>query len=88
MPKKFLNYEHRSDPILPQAMWVKRVINTSTLALFVIVGALSIGVLGSHFISGLSWVDAILEASMILGGMGAVAPMLSDSAKLFASTYA
>ncbi|HSY27264.1 MAG TPA: hypothetical protein VK832_07165 [Burkholderiaceae bacterium] len=50
--------------------------------------ALAIGVAGYHWLDHLPWVDAILEASMILSGMGPVAPMASDAAKLFASAYA
>ncbi len=50
--------------------------------------SLSLGVLGYHFIAGLRWVDALLDASMILSGMGPVSPLASDSAKVFASVYA
>jgi len=50
--------------------------------------ALLIGVSGYHWIAGLGWVDSILEASMILGGMGPVNPLTKTSAKLFASAYA
>lgn len=51
-------------------------------------GALGIGVLGYHVIAGLDWVDALLNASMILAGMGPVDPLPSDAAKIFASLYA
>jgi hypothetical protein len=88
MPKKLLAYEHKSEAVLPQSQWVRRILNTSWLAFIVIASSLSIGILGYHYISGLDWVDAVLEASMILGGMGAVAPMTNDVAKLFASAYA
>jgi hypothetical protein len=50
--------------------------------------ALIIGILGYHFLAGLSWVDSILEASMILTGMGPVSVLASTGAKLFASVYA
>ena len=46
------------------------------------------GVIGYHFIARLSWIDAVLNASMILTGMGPVDPMTSTAAKLFASGYA
>ena len=49
---------------------------------------LSIGVLGYHGIAGLSWIDSVLNASMILTGMGPVAAMTTTSSKLFASGYA
>jgi hypothetical protein len=50
--------------------------------------ALLAGVLGYHFIAMLGWIDSILNASMILTGMGPVDPMTTTSAKLFASAYA
>jgi hypothetical protein len=50
--------------------------------------SLSLGILGYHFIAGLRWVDALLDASMILSGMGPVSPLTSDAAKVFASGYA
>ena len=50
--------------------------------------SLSLGILGYHFIAGLRWVDSLLDASMILSGMGPVSPLTSDAAKVFASAYA
>ena len=50
--------------------------------------ALGIGVAGYHWIGKLNWVDSLLNASMILGGMGPVDPLPSDGAKVFASVYA
>ncbi len=50
--------------------------------------ALSIGIAGYHYIAGFNWIDSLLEASMILGGMGPVRELPSDTAKVFASIYA
>ena len=50
--------------------------------------ALSVGVLGYHFIAGFSWVDSLLNGAMILSGMGPVGALNSDAAKVFASAYA
>jgi hypothetical protein len=58
------------------------------VALIVIGIALGIGVVGYHGLGGLSWIDSLLNASMILGGMGPVDPLKSDTAKIFASLYA
>ena len=44
----------------------------------VIAASLGIGVLGYHFLEGLPWIDSLLNASMILGGMGPVDPLKSD----------
>jgi hypothetical protein len=59
------------------------VFTTSILAI-----ALAIGILGYHFIAGFPWIDALLNASMILTGMGPVGELTSTGAKLFASAYA
>jgi len=50
--------------------------------------ALGIGVLGYHWLAELPWIDSLLNASMILGGMGPVDPLHSTAAKVFASVYA
>lgn len=53
-----------------------------------IVVSLCIGILGYHFIAGFGWVDSLLNAAMILTGMGPVGTLNSDAAKIFASGYA
>ena len=58
------------------------------LSVLLVLPALLIGVAGYHWIDHLDWIDAILESSMILGGMGPVNPLQNDAAKLFASGYA
>ena len=50
--------------------------------------ALFIGISGYHWIAGFGWIDSILEASMILGGMGPINPLSTNGAKLFAAGYA
>jgi len=49
---------------------------------------LGVGVLGYHWFEGLSWLDAYLNAAMILGGMGPVSEIHTAGGKLFAGTYA
>ena len=49
---------------------------------------LRIGLIGYHYSGHLSWVDSLLNASMILGGMGPVDVLTDTNAKLFASFYA
>ena len=58
------------------------------IALGLIVVALSLGLAGYHFIAGFDWIDSLLEASMILGGMGPVRELPNQTAKVFASVYA
>lgn len=49
--------------------------------------SLGIGVAGYHWTEGFSLLDSLLNASMILGGMGPVDPLRTDAGKLFASCY-
>ena len=54
----------------------------------VIGASLFLGILGYHLICGFGWVDSLLNASMILSGMGPVGDLKTDGAKIFASAYA
>lgn len=80
--------EPKHRPLLTRVEFAKRVGRRFILALLVLGVALGIGVLGYHWLGGLGWIDSLLNASMILGGMGPVDPLHSDAAKIFASCYA
>jgi hypothetical protein len=81
-------FEHRKDKLLPRREFVHRL-GWSVAAGFVLIAfSLSIGMLGYHTLAGLPWVDAFLDAAMILSGMGPMSPLTNDAAKLFAGFYA
>ncbi len=81
-------FERRTDKLLPLPRFIGRMAWTVLLALAIVMVALGIGVLGYHWIARLPWIDALLNASMILTGMGPVATLTTTAAKLFASAYA
>ena len=81
-------FEGRKQKPLSRSKFLRRVCLHLMVALGAAVIALVIGVLGYHFIAKLPWIDALLNASMILGGMGPVDSLRSDAAKVFASLYA
>ena len=81
-------YERRQDQLAPRSIFIKRIVATLVVAMALIAVALMIGIVGYHFIAGLNWIDALLEASMILGGMGPVRELPNDTGKIFASIYA
>ena len=81
-------YEHRKSPLLSRRLFVRRVIFHMAIALAFAGVALIIGIIGYHTLAHLSWIDSLLNASMILGGMGPVDTLNSNAAKLFASFYA
>ena len=75
-------------PLLPVRVFRARVLASAAVAVGMIGGSLAIGVVGYHVFAGLSWIDSLLNAAMILTGMGPVDPMRTQGAKLFASGYA
>ncbi len=66
----------------------RHLIGAAGIAFLVIAGTLAIGVLGYRFVNGERWIDALVDASMILAGMGPVGKLENDAAKIFASAYA
>jgi hypothetical protein len=81
-------YEHRSQPLLPRSLFLRRLLGHGLLAFSLVLVSLGIGVVGYHLTEGLPWLDALLNASMILGGMGPVNELHTVGGKLFASAYA
>ena len=81
-------FERKNQKIAPASVFLKRLAGYSTAAILLILMSLFIGIAGYHWLAGLSWVDAFLNASMILGGMGPVNPLDNTIAKVFASLYA
>src|SRR5258708_12016302 len=81
-------YESRRQPLLTPVQFARRVVLHFTVAAGTAAAALLAGVLGYHLLAQLSWIDSLLSASMILGGMGPVDPLPNDAAKIFASVYA
>ena len=81
-------YEHKHEKLATPSVFVKRMLASVLIDILLIIVALTIGILGYHFIAGFDWVDSLLEASMILGGMGPINSLASSGAKLFASAYA
>jgi len=81
-------YEHRSEPLVSRRLFLGRMAGHALGALALVVGTLWIGMAGYHWFEGLSWIDAYLNAAMILGGMGPVAELHTTAGKLFAGSYA
>ncbi len=81
-------FEHRTQPLLPRRLFVRRLFRYGMYAFVVIIFSLLIGMAGYHYLGRLNWVDAYLNAAMILTGMGPVNPMPSTVGKLFSGVYA
>lgn len=81
-------YEYHRQPLAKRSVFAKRLALNGIVGLILLLFSLGIGIAGYHFLEGLSWIDFLLNASMILGGMGPVAPLQTVAGKIFASFYA
>jgi hypothetical protein len=81
-------YERKQQSVVSRRRFAHRLLKHVILALLVIGGALLVGILGYMGLAGMNFVDAFLNASMILSGMGPVDELKNDAAKLFAGVYA
>jgi len=88
MKHRLLHYERHDQPLIPQREFLERVGNHIAAGVALLALSLGIGILGYHFLEHLPWLDALLNASMILGGMGPVDPIVTNAGKVFASMYA
>jgi len=86
--KSWREFERRADKLAPLSVYVQRIIGSLAIGFVLILIALSVGIAGYHFIAGFDSVDSLLEASMILGGMGPVRELPNQASKVFASVYA
>jgi hypothetical protein len=81
-------FEHRAQPLLPWNAFTRRILRYAGFALGMVLGSWLMGAVGYRVLEGMGWVDAILNAAMILGGMGPVNELHTTAGKLFASVYA
>jgi hypothetical protein len=81
-------FERRHEKLAPIPVFIKRLVVAIGIAVLLIAFVLFAGVCGYHWLAGFDWVDSLLEASMILGGMGPVRELSAAGAKVFASLYA
>lgn len=81
-------FEHRSAPLLPYEFWIRRLLRFGALGAAIIAIGLGSGTLGYHYFARFGWLDAALNAAMILTGMGPVDRIDSAGGKFFAIVYA
>lgn len=81
-------FERKGQKLASRQAFAQRMARSLGLGLALIAASLIVGIAGYMYFAQLSPVDAFLDASMILGGMGPVAPLTTDAAKIFAGLYA
>jgi hypothetical protein len=81
--------ETRHTPLAPRKLFLRRLAQNAGIALIAVGGSLVLGMWGYRYFEGMRWIDAFLNAAMLLGGMGPVDPQLrTTGGKLFAGFYA
>lgn len=88
MPANNHRYEHVSQPVARLPEYLRRQLRSLGIGLVLVAVALAAGMEGYHRLVGLPWIDAFLNASMILAGMGPMAAPTTDAGKIFAGAYA
>jgi hypothetical protein len=81
-------YEKKAHSLAPKNIYYKRLLNSFMIAVGFLSFSLVLGLLGYHYIGELPWIDSLVNASMILGGMGPVDVIKNNSGKVFTSIYA
>jgi hypothetical protein len=82
------NYESRSDPLLSRSAFVGRLVASCVAAAMLISASLFAGMCGYKYLENMTWVDAFVNAAMILSGMGPVEMLHTSAGKIFAGCYA
>ena len=75
-------------PLAPPKVFFRRLLTSTALGLAMVIVSLAVGMAGYHGYEGLPWIDAFLNASMILSGMGPLLQPVTTGGKLFAGFYA
>ncbi len=81
-------YEHRTTPPIPLRRFLRRLASHVLVATGLVAASLAAGMAGYAHFERLGWIDAFLNAAMLMGGMGPVEAPRTDSGKIFAGAYA
>jgi hypothetical protein len=81
-------FENKFESLASRGTFLRRLATSSSIGLLAVAISLFAGMLGYHSIEGLSWIDAFLNAAMLLGGMGPLEHERNTAGKLFEGLYA
>jgi hypothetical protein len=81
-------FEHHNEKLLSRRAFLRRLAKYAGISIGIILFSLAVGMVGYHWSEGMSWIDAFLNAAMLMGGMGQINTLNTDAGKLFAGTYA
>jgi len=80
-------FEHHHAPLAPRKVFIRRMLRSVAMGIAFIMFSLCIGTLGYHVFEGLDWLQAALNAAMILTGMGPIDEIRTVGGKAFAIAY-
>jgi hypothetical protein len=85
-----MDFENMCEPLAPPSVFRRRMLSSAMVTAQLLGFSLAMGVAGYHWLVGIpDWIDSLMSASMIMGGMGPVGKDPTTVAgKLFASFYA
>lgn len=86
--RALFSFEHISQPIATRRVFIARMAWSVLVWFAIMLCGLAIGIAGYAITEGMSFVDAYLNAAMILSGMGPVGELHSTAGKVFAGSYA
>jgi|SRR5580700_6387369 hypothetical protein len=69
-------------------VFISRIIRNLLIGFAIIALSLGLGMIGYSYFEKMNWIDAFLNASMILSGMGPVSTLQTNEGKIFAGFYA
>jgi uncharacterized protein involved in cysteine biosynthesis len=85
---EIIAFERLSEPLATRQEFAGRLVRSIVIGALIVAAALFGGMAGYHVFEGLDWIDAFVNAAMILSGMGVLAAPVSVEGKLFAGLYA
>lgn len=80
--------EGKHPPLPPVRVFISHIIQNLLIGFAIIAFSLGLGMMGYRYFEKMEWLDAFLNASMILSGMGPVSTLHTDEGKIFAGFYA
>lgn len=83
-----MNQSRVGGALPPRGQFLRRVARSGLAALTAVVVSLFVGMVGYHWTEGMPWIDAFVNAAMILSGMGPVGDLHTVGGKVFAGCYA
>ena len=87
MSRRFI-FEHKRQPLLPYALFLKRMLNSTVLSAVLLSMTISLGAVGYHLLEHQSWIDAALNAVTIMSGLGLEGKLETSAGKLFTMVFA